>query len=93
MAATYDKQCKAYTRVSTHSHPKVAAFLDGAIDLNLIVSTHSHPKVAAIHSLIAKRARFEFQHTATRRWLPIAESTSENQYRVSTHSHPKVAAF
>ena len=33
--------------VSTHSHPKVAAFQREMPDLLLEVSTHSHPKVAA----------------------------------------------
>ena len=33
--------------VSTHSHPKVAAFIFSFSSLLLIVSTHSHPKVAA----------------------------------------------
>ena len=34
-------------RVSTHSHPKVAATSRAAIDYWSRVSTHSHPKVAA----------------------------------------------
>ena len=34
-----------------------------------------------------------FQHTATRRWLPILQSNQEFIYIVSTHSHPKVAAI
>ena len=33
--------------VSTHSHPKVAAFIILSIYNRIIVSTHSHPKVAA----------------------------------------------
>ena len=33
--------------VSTHSHPKVAAYANGVPLKGLIVSTHSHPKVAA----------------------------------------------
>ena len=34
-----------------------------------------------------------FQHTATRRWLPIASYVSKAKKDVSTHSHPKVAAL
>ena len=36
-----------YLRVSTHSHPKVAASSAGRIEVKNVVSTHSHPKVAA----------------------------------------------
>ena len=34
-------------QVSTHSHPKVAAYLLHAVAAAAVVSTHSHPKVAA----------------------------------------------
>ena len=34
-------------KVSTHSHPKVAATTDNGTVTQNIVSTHSHPKVAA----------------------------------------------
>ena len=56
-------------RVSTHSHPKVAAWPFHRLRLEPFVSTHSHPKVAARH--IVKNMIFlcKFQHTATRRWL------------------------
>ena len=33
-----------------------------------------------------------FQHTATRRWLDVRQSTAAFYRAVSTHSHPKVAA-
>ena len=33
-----------------------------------------------------------FQHTATRRWLPVQSVINFNKEYVSTHSHPKVAA-
>ena len=79
-----------------------------------VVSTHSHPKVAAY--LISKflRSKKMFQHTATRRWLPMNywlifmnmmfQHTATRRWLlktlyspfqkrlVSTHSHPKVAA-
>ena len=41
-------------RVSTHSHPKVAAQLTKQIDFESIVSTHSHPKVAASNPTYVK---------------------------------------
>ena len=34
-------------KVSTHSHPKVAAILQNVYYAPNMVSTHSHPKVAA----------------------------------------------
>ena len=42
----YNQQ-KDLIMVSTHSHPKVAAYLVGHFAHNKTVSTHSHPKVAA----------------------------------------------
>ena len=33
-----------------------------------------------------------FQHTATRRWLPLIAYNGKHEQIVSTHSHPKVAA-
>ena len=35
---------------------------------------------------------WQFQHTATRRWLPDYQRYIDLGYMVSTHSHPKVAA-
>ena len=35
------------------------------------VSTHSHPKVAALDKPNALPLKIQFQHTATRRWLPV----------------------
>ena len=57
--------------VSTHSHPKVAAIRIKRQDLTAEVSTHSHPKVAA-KAVPAVLSGVQFQHTATRRWLPAA---------------------
>ena len=57
--------------VSTHSHPKVAAFVYIGNKRRVYVSTHSHPKVAASSRAVARRA-LSFQHTATRRWLQRA---------------------
>ena len=54
--------------VSTHSHPKVAAYEGAEVYDIPTVSTHSHPKVAAQIEDKAT-ARVMFQHTATRRWL------------------------
>ena len=85
-------QFKNYTiRVSTHSHPKVAAIsITGRLG-GQIVSTHSHPKVAAArHDGLIKA--WPFQHTATRRWLLVEVSSNGQCPQVSTHSHPKVAA-
>ena len=80
-------------KVSTHSHPKVAA--DQALGLfqGAVVSTHSHPKVAA-HSVANQIITVAvFQHTATRRWLHLIVRSSVILVAVSTHSHPKVAAI
>ena len=38
---------KTSTTVSTHSHPKVAAYGNTDLEYYAVVSTHSHPKVAA----------------------------------------------
>ena len=84
--------------VSTHSHPKVAAeFCAFLVRLNKFVSTHSHPKVAAVsrqnslrqrscfntqppeggcpHAALLFPETYRFQHTATRRWLPLSLPT------------------
>ena len=78
--------------VSTHSHPKVAAHIRHSIIQCKLVSTHSHPKVAATSNIPKLKAVFPFQHTATRRWLPVIGFTQRPSQVVSTHSHPKVAA-
>ena len=64
-------------RVSTHSHPKVAARESYDKVFRIDVSTHSHPKVAAP---VERRAfwQAEFQHTATRRWLPLLRYPVKN---------------
>ena len=56
------------------------------------VSTHSHPKVAAAGARRIKLQNMVFQHTATRRWLPMRLLVNALHRLVSTHSHPKVAA-
>ena len=61
-----------YVGVSTHSHPKVAAKIDALNKANISVSTHSHPKVAAQEKAQTVICDEEFQHTATRRWLPYS---------------------
>ena len=58
-----------------------------------MVSTHSHPKVAAWRrAKTTSRTCRQFQHTATRRWLPHGGTQIRRAHGVSTHSHPKVAA-
>ena len=79
-------------KVSTHSHPKVAAKKKNIICEITNVSTHSHPKVAAKMSYSIRLMMLKFQHTATRRWLPLLGVGSYFAQKVSTHSHPKVAA-
>ena len=58
--------------VSTHSHPKVAASIITKPKFLNLVSTHSHPKVAAASGGTHRNPLRQFQHTATRRWLPSA---------------------
>ena len=60
---------KAAKKVSTHSHPKVAAQKKRQFVWGNNVSTHSHPKVAALGRKWTNKM-LRFQHTATRRWLP-----------------------
>ena len=59
--------------VSTHSHPKVAAKRILLSNQRRSVSTHSHPKVAAPNAGHCK-ILYAFQHTATRRWLPVVNN-------------------
>ena len=42
-----DCRVKIKLFVSTHSHPKAAAFKSGQLFTSALVSTHSHPKAAA----------------------------------------------
>ena len=78
-------------KVSTLSHPKVAAAKTHCIAAGIIVSTLSHPKVAAL--IVGDMAgKVMFQHSATRRWLPDAQGNYKPGNFVSTLSHPKVAA-
>ena len=76
--------------VSTHSHPKVAAYFKFSHFFGVAVSTHSHPKVADQCCVICALDR-KFQHTATRRWLRFDNFLAVREELVSTHSHPKVA--
>ena len=78
--------------VSTHSHPKVAASINATKTMSKEVSTHSHPKVAALRKRKCLALRYQFQHTATRRWLRHPAKRFPRHTKVSTHSHPKVAA-
>ena len=79
------------TNVSTHSHPKVAAYPQQKRSFNMWVSTHSHPKVAAttIHALENPNEVSTHSHPKV---AAKARLISSNAKSVSTHSHPKVAA-
>ena len=57
-----------------------------------IVSTHSRTKAAA-EIIIDKNTKIVFQHTAARRRLPEAGTSSSSRPSVSTHSRTKAAAF
>ena len=78
--------------VSTHSHPKVAATYWGN-RLQEYRCFNTQPPEGGCFSLPLRRANLLlFQHTATRRWLPIFVHRIGVGGIVSTHSHPKVAA-
>ena len=49
--------------VSTHSHPKVAAQLNGDRRSVTYVSTHSHPKVAAKGAIGSNRLAYVSTHS------------------------------
>ena len=78
--------------VSTHSHPKVAAWFSDSIIGVRKVSTHSHPKVAA--AILSKN---ETKTLCFNTQPPEGGCLNQIQKllvskTVSTHSHPKVAA-
>ena len=56
------------------------------------VSSHFETFVAAVDFKITRYITLSFQHTATRRWLPLFRDFYRLSGYVSTHSHPKVAA-
>ena len=56
-----------------------------------LVSTHSRPKAAGIAICGGSSCLSEFQHTAARRRLVIAEYDLDVDGEVSTHSRPKAA--
>ena len=78
-------------KVSTHSHPKVAAATEPAPQPKLEVSTHSHPKVAARDAGDAGRQDDCFNTQPPEGGCTLSV-TAEGLIAVSTHSHPKVAA-
>ena len=74
-------------KVSTHSHPKVAAPNIHIDPVTLFVSTHSHPKVAASYAFLLLPGIYMFQHTATRRWLRIRFTQTIN-HTLSFNTQP-----
>ena len=77
--------------VSTHSHPKVAAYLVERMVSLTAVSTHSHPKVAASYRTSVRVGGDVSTHSHPKVAARPPKSRSL-QSEVSTHSHPKVAA-
>ena len=80
-----------FDNVSTHSHPKVAAF---EIWLKLAgkpVSTHSHPKVAAFLVRTGVSPDGVSTHSHPKVAAAVGDAVAHCRF-VSTHSHPKVAA-
>ena len=78
-------------RVSTHSHPKVAAHGQSLI-IKLCWFQHTATRRWLLYCLYRVIRYKWFQHTATRRWLLCLSHPSGLSEPVSTHSHPKVAA-
>ena len=93
MAATYCS-CRHHVHpVSTHSHPKVAAYHSG-ISTVLSISFNTQPPEGGCKFSLFFFSNFRmFQHTATRRWLLCDSPNNAQLAKVSTHSHPKVAAW
>ena len=77
--------------VSTHSRPKAAASINGAVEMCLKVSTHSRPKAAAtgLCGWIWFQHGFNTQPPEGGCKIESMPSTYET---VSTHSRPKAAA-
>ena len=84
------EDCADY--VSTHSHPKVAAFLGEFIKTCFICFNTQPPEGGCFIPTGFYEKTERFQHTATRRWLRFPQSGNFLSKNVSTHSHPKVAA-
>ena len=79
--------------VSTHSHPKVAA-ISFHYKISFCCCFNTQPPEGGCKAKVSyNTARRWFQHTATRRWLPLVGSVRDFMSFVSTHSHPKVAAL
>ena len=72
VAAVRAAAMRAYQdKVSTHSHPKVAA-VKVSIDYDALYGFNTQPpEGGCVASEQVLKAVREFQHTATRRWLPI----------------------
>ena len=78
--------------VSTHSHPKVAAYYSVERGQSLHCFNTQPPEGGCAVQAMWILVICLFQHTATRRWLHIRAAASQYNVSVSTHSHPKVAA-
>ena len=60
---------------------------------NQLIRFNTQPPEGGCWGLCQKRSSpAKFQHSATRRWLPLTISRSVAKEAVSTLSHPKVAA-
>ena len=79
--------------VSTHSHPKVAASVFSGYLSNILGFNTQPPEGGCFYYDFFLRIVKKFQHTATRRWLPVPILNPSLITFVSTHSHPKVAAW
>ena len=79
-------------KVSTHSHPKVAANANFLYYQPIQRFNTQPPEGGGIKRDLVTDVTVKFQHTATRRWLPILNLDGLQELTVSTHSHPKVAA-
>ena len=79
-------------KVSTHSHPKVAAPFGWRDVQTSDVSTHSHPKVAAYPHSRAIAQMWCFNTQPPEGGCVTGGDDNERDKDVSTHSHPKVAA-
>ena len=82
----------ACQNVSTHSHPKVAARYCIRFSRPDHCFNTQPPEGGCIKRDLVTDVTVKFQHTATRRWLPILNLDGLQELTVSTHSHPKVAA-
>ena len=77
--------------VSTHSHPKVAGYMQQIDHREQQAFQHTATR-RWLETLAGGASPWPmFQHTATRRWLAKFEVLFDILRNVSTHSHPKVA--